>query len=136
MNGTLNIRNKIKIDKARIFQMIEILRHMRPVDMIKLKFAANFSILPETLQFIETKIYLEPLTKIQNEFHKISETEFLNLYLYVKFCRDVLVGKKIHLEKQFIKEEILEEFLDDRPELQHKYGKRKESMTLEEQAEF
>lgn len=88
--------------------MIEILRHMRSIDMIKLKFAANFSILPETLDFIETKIFTSPLEKVQTELHKISETEFMNFYLYIKFCRDVLVGKKIHLEKQFIKEEILE----------------------------
>lgn len=69
---SLNIRKKIKIDKARIFQMIEILRHMRAVDMIKLKFAANFSILPDTLNFIESKIFMQGFDHIQDELSKIS----------------------------------------------------------------
>jgi len=46
------------------------------------------------------------------------------------------MNKEIHLEKRMIKEEILEEFLELRPELLMRYGKRKDSMTLDEQAEF
>ena len=40
---------------------------MRAVDMIKLKFAANFSILPDTLHFIESKIFMQGFEKIQDE---------------------------------------------------------------------
>jgi hypothetical protein len=53
MNGSIDIRKTIKIDKARIFQMIEVLRHMRAIDMVKLKFASNFSIMPETIIHLE-----------------------------------------------------------------------------------
>jgi len=75
---------------------------------------------------METELYFTDLKIACAKLNKISEFELLNLYIFVKFCRNALMNKEIHLEKRMIKEEILEEFLELRPELLMRYGKRKE----------
>lgn len=50
--------------KERIFQLIEILRHVRTSEMGKLKFASNFGLQTDTLDLIRTKILLQDLSKV------------------------------------------------------------------------
>jgi hypothetical protein len=135
-SGALSIRKKVRMDKERIFQMIEVIRHVKTPEMARLKFGTNFGISPETIHMMEAELYSVDAKNACSKLSSIPEFELLNLYLFVKFCRNALTKKDIHLEKRMIKEEILEEFLERRPELVMKYGKRKESMTLDEQAEF
>ena len=80
--------------------------------MIRLKHSANLGILPDTANFIQRKVFMGKRDQVQQELSSIPEPEFLCLYLYARVCRDALSGKKIHLEIKFIKEEILEEFLE------------------------
>jgi len=44
--GALSIRKKVRMDKERIFQMIEVIRHVKTPEMARMKFGTNFGISP------------------------------------------------------------------------------------------
>lgn len=52
------------LPKERIFQLVEILRHVRTQDMGKLKFALHFGIGTDTLDYIRSKILNEDVKVI------------------------------------------------------------------------
>lgn len=58
--------------------------------------------------------------------------------MFVKYCHDaILHSDSIHLTKNKIHENILEDFLYHRPELEKKFGRKKEELkTLDEQIEY
>lgn len=51
-SGGLNIRKKVRMDKERIFQMIEIIRHVKTAELAHIKFGTNFGLAPETIKVI------------------------------------------------------------------------------------
>lgn len=91
--------------------MIEVIRHVKTSEMARLKFGTNFGISPDTIHMMETELYTADLKNACSKLDNITEFELLNLYVFVKFCRNALISKDIHLEKRMIKEEIIEEFL-------------------------
>lgn len=61
------------MDKERIFQMIEVIRHIRTSEMARLKFSTNFGISPDTMHSIESKLYSAPLTEASVHLDRINE---------------------------------------------------------------
>lgn len=76
--------------------------------MAKYKFATNFGIHKDTLDFILHNIYKNKITDIQDKLSKIENEELLDLYVFVKFCYQAIKhSKNMHTEKNKIHENIL-----------------------------
>lgn len=54
--------------------------------MAKLKFASNFGVQLETSELIHDKIFKMSEESIQNSLSKIPNDEFIDLYIFVKYC--------------------------------------------------
>ena len=69
---------------------------------------------------------------------KIPNTEFIDCYVFVKFCLEVIThSENIQLAKNKINEKVIEDFLIDRPHLEKEFGPKKEEMaTLDEKIEY
>ena len=65
----LNMKRRIKMDRLRIFQLIEILRRVKPQDMSKLKFITNFGLSLDGINFVTKKIYFTSLEKLQSKIN-------------------------------------------------------------------
>ena len=78
------------MDKERIFQLLEILRRVKPADMSQLKFITNFGIRWEGIDYIKKKLYFVSIEKVQDKINKIPTEDFLKLYLYISICDDMI----------------------------------------------
>ena len=101
--------------------------------MVKLKFASNFGIQNDTADFVHNSIIKKDYNKIQEKLSKIPNEELLDLYVFVKYCYEAIThNEHIHINKNKIHEHILEDFLYERPELEKKFGcKREDLKTLD-----
>lgn len=61
------------MDKERIFQMIEVIRHIKTSEMARLKFGTNFGINPETIHMLETELYFVNIKDACAKLNGISE---------------------------------------------------------------
>ena len=99
----ISLKNKNIMDKSRIFQLIEIIRRVKTVEMPKFKFLTNFGVSLKNFELLTKKILFESLGDIPAFFDTFPNEELLPLYLYLTFCSDLLAGKKIHKGKKFKK---------------------------------
>ena len=106
--------------------------------MARFKYATNFGVLKETVEFILNKIFKLKIEQTQEKLDKISTEELLDLYIFVKFCYNAVNhSKNMHIQKSKIHEDVLEDFLFERPYLEKEYGlKKSELKSLEEKVQF
>ena len=84
------------MDKSRIFQLIEIIRRVKTVEMAKFKFLTNFGVSLKNIEVLTKKILTVGLEEIPLILDEFPNEELLPLYLYLTFCSEILAGKKIH----------------------------------------
>lgn len=58
------MKKRIKMERQRIFQLIEILRRVKTNEMSKLKFITNFGLSIEGIDYIVNKVYFASNDKI------------------------------------------------------------------------
>ena len=107
----LSLKNKKIMEKSRIFQLIEISRRVKTMEMAKFKFLTNFGISVINIEILTKKLLVGNLNEINGILDSFCNGEILPLYLYVSFCSEILAGKKIHKEKKEISSNILKEFV-------------------------
>lgn len=59
------------MEKARMYQLIEILRRLKTPEMIKLKYLSNFGLSVEGIDYIIKKVYFAKLDKVQEKMQKV-----------------------------------------------------------------
>lgn len=84
------------MEKSRIFQMIEIIRRVKTLEMAKFKFLINFGITLKNFELLTKDILMKNISEIPEILSGFSNDEILPLYLYLILCSDLLNGKKIH----------------------------------------
>lgn len=67
------------MEKARIFQLIEILRRLKTPEMTKLKYLSNFGLSIEGIDYILKKVYFAKFDKIQEKMSKIPTQDLLKV---------------------------------------------------------
>ena len=67
------------MEKARIYQLIEIIRRVKTAEMAKLKFISNFGLSIEARKFILCEIYFCPNTIIQDKLAELSNMDLIQL---------------------------------------------------------
>lgn len=83
--------------------------------MAKFKFATNFGIQQDTVDFILGTVLKKKFSEFQEKLNKIATEEILDCYIFVKLCFQAIKHKKNLLtEKNKIHENILEDFLFER----------------------
>jgi hypothetical protein len=83
--------------------------------MAKFKFATNFGIQQDTVDFILGTVFKKKFSEFQEKLNKIATEEILDCYIFVKLCFQAIKHKKNLLtEKNKIHENILEDFLFER----------------------
>ena len=83
--------------------------------MAKFKFATNFGIQQDTVDFILGTVLKKKFSEFQERLNKIATEEILDCYIFVKLCFQAIKHKKNLLtEKNKIHENILEDFLFER----------------------
>lgn len=102
-NKILSLKNRNIMDKSRIFQLIEIIRRVKTIEMAKFKFLTNFGVSLINLEVLTKKIFFANEEEIAAIFDNFSNDEILPFYLYMNFCCDILAGKKIHKGLNLIK---------------------------------
>ena len=120
----LSMKKRIKMERSRIVQLIEILRRIRTHEMAKLKFAINFGLSSEGMDFVLNKIYFSSLDKLQDKINRIPTQDFLKLYLYVSICDDMISGKYTRKDMNQISTLIFKDFFAKRPEIVETYCKK------------
>lgn len=75
---------------------MEILRRVKPKEMIKLKYSTNFGVSVDTIEKIVKVLYYVPLKDFQKVLSELDNQNLLNLYLYIQYCDDLMHGKKIY----------------------------------------
>ena len=71
--------------------------------MAKMKFASNFGVQLETSEMIHDKIFKINEDHIQSSLSKIPNEEFIDLYIFVKYCYQAIThNENIHLAKNKI----------------------------------
>ncbi|CAD8054407.1 unnamed protein product [Paramecium primaurelia] len=103
--------------KERIFQLIEVLRHVKTSEMGKFKFALNFGLSTQVLEHIKHKILLDDFSKIQQHISSISNHDLVPFYLYVNLSMKILRGEQIHKEKKDLNECVYQEFFQNNKKL-------------------
>ncbi|CAD8190995.1 unnamed protein product [Paramecium pentaurelia] len=103
--------------KERIFQFIEVLRHVRTQEMGKFKFALNFGLLQQVLEHIKQHILLDDLSNIQQHISKITNRDLVPFYLYVNLSSKILKGEQIHKEQKDVNECVYMEFFQKNDQL-------------------
>ncbi|CAD8095675.1 unnamed protein product [Paramecium sonneborni] len=103
--------------KERIFQFIEVLRHVRTSEMGKFKFALNFGLSSQILEHIKQNVLLNDQSIIQQNISKISNHDLIPFYLYVNLSSKILKGEQIHKEKKDVNECVYLEFFQKNPKL-------------------
>ncbi|CAD8114779.1 unnamed protein product [Paramecium sonneborni] len=103
--------------RERIFQLIEVLRHVRTSEMGKFKFALNFGLSTQILEHIKHKILLDDISKIQQHILFISNHDLVPFYLYVNLSMKILRGEQIHKEKKDLNECVYQEFFQNNKKL-------------------
>lgn len=98
------------MERVRIVQLIEILRRVKPKEMIKLKFSTNFGVSVDTIEKVTLRLYFAPINEIQRILDELEDNQLMNLYLYMRFCDDLLHQIKIYKEKNKISTKILKPF--------------------------
>lgn len=92
----LDLKNKNLMEKSRIFQMIEIIRRVKTLEMAKFKFLINFGISLKNFELLTKDILMKNISEIPEILSGFSNDEIIPLYLYLILCSDLLNGKKIH----------------------------------------
>ncbi|CAK59149.1 unnamed protein product (macronuclear) [Paramecium tetraurelia] len=103
--------------KERIFQFIEVLRHVKTQEMGKFKFALNFGLVQQVLEHIKQKILLDDFSNIQEHISKISNHDLVPFYLYVNLSSKILKGEQIHKEQKDVNECVYLEYFQKNPKL-------------------
>jgi hypothetical protein len=87
---------------------------------------------------IYEKIFKMNKENIQSRLSKVPNDELIDLYVFVKYCYEAIThSEHIHVSKNKIHEQVLEDYLFDRPELEREYGPKKSEMkTLDEKVQF
>lgn len=94
--------------------------------MAKFKFASNFGVQLDTSQMIQEKVFKMNEENIQSRLSKVPNEEFIDLYVFVKYCYEAIThSENMHLSKNKIHEHVLQDYLFDRPELDKAYGPKK-----------
>lgn len=78
--------------------------------MSKLKFAINFGLSGEGMEYVTNKIYFSSLDKLQEKINKIPTQDFLKIYLYISICDDMISGKYFRKDINKISTLILKDF--------------------------
>ncbi|CAK87927.1 unnamed protein product (macronuclear) [Paramecium tetraurelia] len=101
--------------KERIFQLIEVLRHVKTSEMGKFKFALNFGL---STQMIFQKFNVKNFIIYQLEhISAISNHDLVPFYLYVNLSMKILRGEQIHKEKKDLNECVYYEFFQNNKKL-------------------
>ena len=95
--------------------MMGVLRRLKIHEMAKFKFAINFGVELDTINYLRHKIMTGPFVEISRRLEKVDTEELLNIYVFLRFCGQVIKhSKDMRKEKNKIHENILEDFLDER----------------------
>lgn len=121
-------KRQLKMEKARIFQLIEILRRVKTVEMGKLKFITNFGVSVNALDIVVNKVFHSDAENIQSQLSTIDNIDMQHLYLYVSFCDEILQNKKINKTKMQLSSWILQDFFDKYPKVFEEFKKTNEYM--------
>ena len=113
----INLKEKFKMERFRIVQLVEILRRVKPKEMIKLKYSTNFGVSVDTIEKIVKVLYNIPMKDFQRVLNELDNQNLLNLYLYIQYCDDLMHGKKIYEQKETISTRILKPFFNRFKEL-------------------
>ncbi|CAD8180779.1 unnamed protein product [Paramecium pentaurelia] len=116
-NGNLKNYADTIMAKERIFQFIEVLRHVKTEEMGKFKFALNFGLVQQVLEHIKQSILLDDISNIQQNISKISNHDLVPFYLYVNLSSKILKGEQIHKEQKDVNECVYLEFFQKNTKL-------------------
>jgi hypothetical protein len=98
-NGSYQIqakkKGKVLMDKARIFQLIEIVRRIKTEEMVRFKFLMNFGVEKETVERLK-RMTLDEEEEARKNVEQMGEEELWVIRLYLELCADLLDGVKIH----------------------------------------
>jgi len=57
VNGKISIKKSVTKDKARLYQIVGVVRRIKIHEMAKLKFASNFGTQKDTVNYLVTKVF-------------------------------------------------------------------------------
>lgn len=92
--------------------------------MSKLKFAINFGLSSEGMDYVINKVYFSSLDKLHERINKIPTQDFLKLYLYISICDDMISGKYTRKDMNKISTLIFKDFFDKNPQIVENYCKK------------
>ena len=118
------MKKRIKMERSRIYQLIEILRRIKTDEMSKLKFAINFGLSSEGMDYVINKVYFSSLDKLHERINKIPTQDFLKLYLYISICDDMISGKYTRKDMNKISTLIFKDFFEKNPQIVENYCKK------------
>ncbi|KRX00136.1 hypothetical protein PPERSA_10635 [Pseudocohnilembus persalinus] len=120
----LSLKKRIKMERSRVYQLVEILRRVKTPEMAKLKFLSNFGLSIDGINYIQNKVYFAKLENIQEKIQKIPTQDILKLYMYINICNDLLTGKLQRKEKKYLSTLVLKGFFQKYPHIVEKYCKK------------
>ena len=86
---------KVLMNKARIFQLIEIVRRIKTEEMVRFKFLRNFGVDGESVEKMKMTV-LEEEEGAKKIIEELGEDEVWVVRLYLELCTNFLSGEKIH----------------------------------------
>lgn len=86
---------KVLMNKARIFQLIEIVRRIKTEEMVRFKFLRNFGVEGESVEKMKRAV-LEEEDEARRIIEELGEDEVWVVRLYLELCTNFLSGEKIH----------------------------------------
>lgn len=86
---------KVLMNKARIFQLIEIVRRIKTEEMVRFKFLRNFGVEGESVERMK-KALLEEEVEAKRIMEELGEDEVWVVRIYLELCTEFLNGVKIH----------------------------------------
>lgn len=86
--------------------------------MAKFKFASNFGVQLHTTEMIIENIFKNKVQNVQDRLTSIPNEEIIDLFVFSRYCYEAIThNQNIHLAKNKIHENVLEDYLFERPEL-------------------
>lgn len=67
----MSIKKPVKRCKERLFQIIGVVRRLKIEEMARFKFATNFGINKDTVDFLISKVFKKNVSEIQEKLNKI-----------------------------------------------------------------
>ena len=93
-----------------------VVRRLKIEEMAKLKFATNFGLKQSTIDGLNHNVFGKDLKHMQKGLDKIENEEFLDLYVFTKYCLNAIKhADNMFLEKHKIHENVLEAHSLNRP---------------------